>query len=75
MILYIVFVEIFLVNMRQNSSIKKCIVIGEEEPKASAFADNTTKYIRNNNSLAHLETQLMHFEKAQTYSKTKCTRI
>ena len=60
MILYIIFTEIFLKTMRQNSGIKG-IVIGEKELKTYAFADDTTTYIGSNSSLAHLETQLTHF--------------
>ena len=63
MILYIIFAEVFLQNIRQNNSIKD-IVIGKKELKTSDFANDTTIYIGNNSSLAHLETQLMHFEKA-----------
>ena len=55
MILYIIFAEIVLENIRQNNGIK-AIVIGEKKVKTSAFADDIT--------VAHLETQLMHFEKA-----------
>ena len=60
MILYIIFAEIILENIRQNSGIKG-IVIGEKELKTSAFANDTTINIGSNSSLAHLETQLMHF--------------
>ena len=76
MILYIIFAEIFLENIRQNNGIKG-VVIGEKELKTSAFADDTTIYIESNNSLAHLETKLMHFEKATDvkYNKTKCMGI
>ena len=64
MILYIVFAEIFLENIRQNNGIK-AIIIGEKEVETSAFADDIT--------VAHLETQLMHFEKATDikYNKIK----
>ena len=49
------------------------IVINEKELKTSAFADHTTTYIGRNSSLAHLETQLIHFEAADIkYNKTKC---
>ena len=49
------------------------IVINEKELKTSAFADHTTIYIGRNSSLAHLETQLIHFEAADIkYNKTKC---
>ena len=41
MILYIIFAEIFLENIRQSNGIKG-IVIGEKELKTSAFADDTT---------------------------------
>ena len=76
MILYIIFAEIFLENIRQNNGIKG-IVIGAKELKTSAFADNTTIYIENNSSLAHLETLLMHFEKATDikYNKATCMGI
>ena len=76
MILYITFAEIFLENKRQNVGIKG-IVIGEKELKTSAFADDTAIYIGNNRFLAHLETQLMHFEKPTgiKYNKTKCMGI
>ena len=72
MILYIIFVEIFLGNIRQNNGIKS-IVIGEKEPKTPAFADDTTIYKLSNSSLAHLKTQLMYFENATDikYNKTK----
>ena len=72
MILHIVIVEIFLENIRQNNGIKG-IVIGKKELKTSAFVDDTTIYIGSNSSLTHLETQLMHFEKATDikYNKTK----
>ena len=64
MILYIIFAEIILENIRQNNGIK-AIVIGEKKVKISAFADDIT--------VAHLETQLMHFEKATDikYNNTK----
>ena len=76
MILYIILAEIFLENIRQNSGIKG-IVLGEKELKTSAFDDDTTIYIGSNNSLAHLETQLMHFERAIDIkcNKTKCMGI
>ena len=52
------------------------IVINEKELKTSAFADHTTIYIGRNSSLAHLETQLIHFEAADIkYNKTKCMGI
>ena len=72
MILYIVIVEMFLENIKQNNGIKG-IVIGEKELKTSAFVDDTTIYIGSNSSLTHLETQLMHFEKATDikYNKIK----
>ena len=60
MILYIIFAEIFLENIRQNNGIKGT-VIGEKELKTSAFADDATTYIGRNSSLAHLKMQLMHF--------------
>ena len=73
MILYIIFAQIFLENIRRNNGIKD-IVIGEKELKTSAFLDDTTIYIGSNSSLAHLETQLMRFEKTSDikFSKTKC---
>ena len=77
MILYITFAEIFLDNIRQSNGIEG-IVTGElKELKTSAFANDTTIYKGNNSSLAHLETQLMHFEKATDirYNKTKCMGI
>ena len=61
MILYMIFAEIFLENLRQNNDIKG-IVIGKKELKTSAFTDDTTICIGSNSSLVHLETQLMHFE-------------
>ena len=64
MILYIIFAEIFLENILQKNGIKG-IVIGEKELKTSNFADDTTIYIGSNSSLAHLKTQLIHFEKSQ----------
>ena len=72
MILYIIFAKIPLENVRQNNGIKG-IVIGKKELKTSAFANDTTIYIGNNSSLAHLETWLMHFEKATDikYNKTE----
>ena len=76
MILCVISAEIFLENIRQKNGIKG-IVIGEKDLKTFAFADDTTIYIRSNSSLAHLETQLMHFEKATDikYNKTKCMGI
>ena len=76
MILYIIFAEIFLENIRQNNGIKG-IVIGKKELKTSPFVDDTKIYIGSNSSLALLETQLMHFEKATDikYNKTKCMGI
>ena len=73
MILYIIFAEIFLENIRQSNGIKG-IVIGEKELKTSAFADDATIYLGSNSSVAHLKTQLMHFEKATgiKYNKAKC---
>ena len=72
MILYIIFAKTPLENVRQNNGIKG-IVIGKKELKTSAFANDTTIYIGNNSSLAHLETWLMHFEKATDikYNKTE----
>ena len=72
MILYVIFAEIFLENIRQNNGIKG-IIIAEKELKVSAFTNDTTIYVRSNSSLAHLETQLMHFEKVTDikYNKTK----
>ena len=72
MILYIIFAEIFLENTGQNNDIKG-IVIGEKKLTTSAFANDITIYIGDNSSLAHLETLLMHFEKATDikYNKTK----
>ena len=71
MILYIIFSKIFLENIRQNNGIKS-IAIGKKELKTSAFADDTTIHIGSNGSLAHLEMQLINFEKATDikYSKT-----
>ena len=76
MILYIIFAKTPLENVRQNNGIKG-IVIGKKELKTSAFANDTTIYIGNNSSLAHLETWLMHFEKVTDikYNKTECMRI
>ena len=76
MILYVIFAEIFLENIRQYSGIKG-IEIGEKELETPAFVDDTTIYIGNNSSLAHLKTQLMHFEEATDikYDKTKCIRV
>ena len=75
-ILYTIFAEIFLENIRQNNGVKG-IVIGKKELKNSAFADDTTIYIVSNSSLAHLEMQPMHFKKATDikYNKTKCMGI
>ena len=74
--LYIIFAEIFLENLRQNNSIKG-ILIGVKELGTSAFVDDRKIYIGSSSSLAHLETQLMYFEKATDikYNKTKCMRI
>ena len=44
MILYIIFAEIFLENLRQNNGING-IVIGEKELRTSAFADDTAIYV------------------------------
>ena len=74
MILYIIFAETPLENVRQNSDIKG-IVIGKKELKSSAFANDTTIYIGNNSSLAHLETWLMHFEKATDIKYNKTERM
>ena len=76
MILYIIFAEIFFKKIRQNNGIKG-IVISEKELKTSVFVGDTTIYIINGSSLAHLETQLMHFEKTTDikYNKTKCLGI
>ena len=76
MILYIIFAEIFFKKIRQNNGIKG-IVISEKELKTSVFVGDTTIYIINDSSLAHLETQLMHFEKTTDikYNKTKCLGI
>ena len=72
MFLCIIFAEIFLENIRQNSGIKS-IVMCEEELKASAFINDTTMYTGDNSFLTHLEIQLMSSEKATdiTYNKTK----
>ena len=76
MFLWIIFAEIFLGNIRKNNGIKG-IVIGENELKTSTFAADTTIYIGSNSSLAHLEMQLMYFEKAtdKKFNKTKCIGI
>ena len=76
MILYIIFAEIFLENIREKNGIKG-IVLGEKELETSNFAYDTTIYIGSNSSLAHLETQLIHFEKVTDikYNKTKCMAI
>ena len=55
MILYIIFAEIFLENIREKNGIKG-IVLGEKELETSNFAYDTTIYIGSNSSLAHLET-------------------
>ena len=77
MILYIIFAEMFLENIRQNNVIKGTVVIGKKELKTSAFANDTTIYIGNNSSLTHLKMQIRHFEKATDirYNKTKCMEI
>ena len=76
MMLYIISTKIFLEKIRQSSGIKN-IAMGGNELKTSAFADDTTIYIGKKSSLAHLEMQLMHFEKTTDikFSKTKCMRI
>ena len=76
MILYTIFIVYIIYNIRQNSG-KKGIVIGEKKLKISAFADDITIYTRSNSYLAHLETQLKHFEKVTDikYNKTKCMGI
>ena len=53
MILYIIFAEIFLENIKQNNGIKG-IVKDKKELKTTALADDTTIYIGSNSSLAHL---------------------
>ena len=53
MILYIIFPEIFLENIKQNNGIKG-IVKDKKELKTTALADDTTIYIGSNSSLAHL---------------------
>ena len=79
LILYIIFPEIFSENIRQNNDIKgnRRNCNKRKGLKTSAFADHTTIYIGRNSSLAHLETQLIHFEKAADtkYNKTKCMGI
>ena len=76
MILYIIIAEIILESKRQNNDIKR-IAIGKKELQTTTFADDTTVNIGNNSSLAHLEMQLMHFEKATDikYNKAKCIGI
>ena len=73
MILYIIFAEVLLENIRQNHNIKG-IKIGQKEIKISAFADDTVVYIGDNKALKHLQKQLNIFEKATDvkYNKTKC---
>ena len=45
-----------------------------KEIKVSAFADDITLYIGNNNSLKHLENQLAYFERyaGVKYNRDKC---
>ena len=76
MTLYIAFPEVFLENIRQKNGIK-AIAIDEKELKTFAFADDTIIHIGSNSSLAHLEMQLMHFEKASdiNYNKANCMGI
>ena len=73
-IMFIIFPKVFLNNIRQNSDIKGIIIDGKVL-KTSAFA--RTIYIGNNSSLANLETQLMHLEKATDikHCETKCKGI
>ena len=76
MVVYILLVEIFLENIRQNNGIKG-IAIGKKKLKISAFANDTAIYIGNNSCQTHLEIQLMHFEKSTyiKYNKTTCMEI
>ena len=56
MILYIIFAEVLLENIRQNHNIKG-IKIGQKEIKISAFADDTMVYIGDNKAPEHLQKQ------------------
>ena len=73
MILYILLAEVFIQNIKQNDNIKGITVEGREI-KISAFADNTTLYIGDNNSLGHLQIQLLQFERytGVNYNWDKC---
>ena len=59
-------------SIRQNNGAKG-IVISKQELKTSAFVDDAIIFLGKNSSLAHLEMQLMHFEKVTDikYNKTK----
>ena len=66
----VILVEVFLQN-RNIEGINK----NGKEIKVSAFADDTTLYIGNNNSLKHLESQLAYFEHyaGVKYNRDKCS--
>ena len=73
MILYIILAEVTIENIRQNKNIKG-ITISQKEIKVSAFADDTTLYIGENNSFKHLQTQLHDLElfAGIKYNRKKC---
>ena len=73
MILYIILAEVMIENIRQNRNIKG-ITISQKETKISAFADDTTIYIGENNSFTYLQAQLQDFERFAgiKYNRNKC---
>ena len=73
-ILYIILAEVTIENIRQNNKNIKGITISQKEIKISAFADDTTLYIGENNSFIHLQTQLHDFElfAGIKYNRKKC---
>ena len=73
MILYIILAEVMIQNIRQNRNIQG-IKVSETEIKISAFADDTTLYIGENDSLIHLQSQLQDFElfAGVKYNREKC---
>ena len=72
MILYIIFAEIFLENIKQNNVIK-IIVTDENELKMLLSRMQKYETIGNNNSLAHLGMHPRHFRKVTDikFNKTK----
>ena len=63
MLLYVILAELFILGINANKKLKG-IEINNQEIKISAFADDMTIYLSQNNSLYHLEIFLREYELA-----------